>query len=60
MTLSEPVKQYNGGIAIRHLTVSRTAKMLKDLTALRSKVRGRPYEKDKLELIKATYDGPFG
>ncbi len=60
VTLSERVKKYNGEIAVRHLAADRTAKMLKDLAALRLAVRGRPYEKNKLELIKAAYDGPFG
>lgn len=58
--LSEYVKKYDVDVAVRHLSVERTAKMLEGLMRFRKKVRGRPYEEDMVELIKAAYDGPFG
>ncbi len=58
--LSERITHYDGEISIRRLTVNRTAAMKRDLIALRKKLRGRPYEKSEIELIKSAYDGPFG
>ncbi len=60
VVLSEAVQKYEGEIAIRHLTVNRTPKMLDDLWKFRDLVRNRPYEESALELIRAAYDGPFG
>ena len=34
--------------------------MLEDLMRFRKEVRGRPYEKSMVELLKSAYDGPFG
>jgi hypothetical protein len=58
--LSERLRKYKGGATIRFLSVDRTPTMLAALSSLRAEVKERPYEKDKIELIKAAYDGPFG
>ncbi len=58
--LSQRIASYNGEIAIRKLDVERTDEMKKKLIKLRNDVRGRPYEKDEIQLIKSAYDGPFG
>jgi hypothetical protein len=58
--LSERVKKYKGEVSIRFLDIERSPEMLKELSLLRAEIKGRPYEKDKIELIKAAYDGPFG
>ena len=58
--LSERVRTYGGDIAFRLLTVNRTDAMLNAVAAFRSEVRDRPYEKNKMELIRSAYDGWFG
>ena len=58
--LSERLRTYEGEAGIRRLVAPRTPKMIADLQALRVEVRGRPYEKSKIALIKAAFDGPFG
>lgn len=58
--LSERIKKYKGEASIRLLDVERTPEMLTQLSILRAEIKGRPYEKDKIELIKSAYDGPFG
>ena len=59
--LSDRLSTYEGKASIRHLQNFEVFKSdyLK-LMKFREKVRNRPYEKNKLELIKAAYDGPFG
>jgi hypothetical protein len=57
---SERVRRYGGDVAVRLLTVQRTPKMLQTLHDFRKEMKGRPYEQDKVELIKAAWDGPFG
>lgn len=47
-------------VSVRQLSRPLTDKMLVDLNQFRTEVSGRPYEKHKLELIKAAYDGIFG
>jgi hypothetical protein len=59
--LSDRLRNYKGKTSIRHIenfevSESDYLKLMK----FREKVRNRPYEKDKLELIKSAYDGPFG
>jgi hypothetical protein len=59
--LSDRLRNYEGKTSIRHIenfevSESDYLKLMK----FREKVRNRPYEKDKLELIKSAYDGPFG
>lgn len=58
--LSERLRTYNGAVGIRRLIVQRTQPMLEGLQELRTEVRGRPYEKSKVALVRAAYDGPFG
>jgi hypothetical protein len=57
--LSERVESYPGDIAIRQLSVHREPAMLEALSALRMKLRSRPFEQRKLELLRAVLDGPF-
>ena len=57
--LSERVQTYSGAVAIRQLSVHREPTMLEALSALRMKLRNRPYEEKKLELMRAALDGPF-
>ncbi|NQV35406.1 MAG: hypothetical protein HQ515_22120 [Phycisphaeraceae bacterium] len=58
--LSERIQKYQGEASIRLLDIERTPEMLKKLSLLRAEVKGRQYEKHKIELFKAAYDGPFG
>ena len=58
--LSERLRTYDGKAAVRQLDVDRTPKMIGDLKKFRQSVRGRPYEKSKIELFRSAYDGPFG
>ena len=47
-------------ISVRPLSQSLTDDMIKALNLFRHEVSGRPYEKDKMELIKSAYDGWLG
>lgn len=47
-------------ICVRPLAKSLTEEMIRTLNDFRHEVSGRPYEKDKIELLKAAYDGIFG
>jgi len=47
-------------ISVRPLAKSLTDGMVRALNDFRHEVSGRPYEKDKIELLKAAYDGIFG
>lgn len=58
--LSDRLRKYNGDFAFRLLDLDVTGEMLTALQRFRSEVKARPYEKDKIELVKAAYDGPFG
>ena len=58
--LSARVRGYRGDIAVRHLSEPVTHSMRAELRDFRHEVRGRPYERNYIELIKAAYDGPFG
>ncbi len=58
--LSDRIAGYDGEVSIRHLQVERTPSMQSALVALRDDLKGRPYEADKVELLKASYDGPLG
>lgn len=49
--LSERLRRYPGEIAIRRLV---------ELAALRQALRGRPYERRVLDLVRAAYDGWAG
>lgn len=56
VALSERLKKYQGEVAVRRLSHDVGATAMVKLAELRNKVRGRPYEKSKLELIKSAYD----
>jgi len=58
--LSDRIQQYRGEIAFRKLLVNVPDDSILKLMILRKELRDRPYEKNKLELIRAAYDGPFG
>jgi len=60
VALSERLRTYGGEAAIRRLSVKRTTAMNNSLMRLRQEVKGRPYEKSKVELVKAAYDGWLG
>lgn len=47
-------------ISVRQLSKALTDEMIRALNDFRHEVSGRPYEKDKIELLKAAYDGIFG
>lgn len=59
--LSDRIRNYNGDdVVIRRLENELSAQQLEDIKTLRTLYRGRPYEKSKIELLKAAYDGVFG
>jgi hypothetical protein len=61
VSLSDRIKRFEGEVWARPLKDTEcTAEMLAALAALRQEVRGRPYEKNAIQLMKAYYDGPFG
>ena len=60
VVLSEAVKKYDGKIVVRHLDIECSDAMLDALWRFRDQVRGRPYERNKLELIRSAYDGVWG
>lgn len=58
--LSERLRAYDGKVAIRPLLKGVDEPGYYDLMEFREEVRGRDYERDKMELVKSAYDGPFG
>jgi hypothetical protein len=59
--LSDVIASYKGDIAIRRWQDwARTKDDLIGLNSVRNEYRNRPYEKSKLELLRALYDGPCG
>ena len=61
VALSDRVANYRGRIAVRRLSEpGLAASDHARLWQLRKDLRGRQYEADRLELIKAAYDGPLG
>lgn len=59
--LSERIRKYNGEASIRMLKdIEVSPEMLKELSLFRAEVKGRPYEKNQIELVKSAYDGPLG
>jgi hypothetical protein len=59
--LSARIQSYGGDIAVRQLSgVELAQEDARELMQLRRDIAGRPYEEDKIELIKAAYDGPLG
>ena len=59
--LSERLRAYDGEVSIRHLRNHEiTQQNHEDLMKLRKDLRNRPYEEDRIELLKAAWDGPLG
>lgn len=59
--LSDRLITYRGSVAVRRLQDADLQEgVYSRLWRLREDLRTRPYEKDKIELLKAAYDGPFG
>jgi hypothetical protein len=54
------IRHYGGETAIRRLHVDRTDAMRDALLAFYQEARGRPYERNRLELFRSVYDGPLG
>jgi hypothetical protein len=53
------IRHYAGETAIRRLSVERTDAMRQALHAFYLEARGRPYERNRLELLRAVFDGPL-
>jgi hypothetical protein len=47
-------------IGVRPLSGTLSDDMIRALDEFRHEVRGRPYERDKIELLKSVYDGILG
>lgn len=60
VSFSDRLRSYDGNASIRKLDVARTPEMQRALITMRAELKGRPYETDKVELLKAAYDGPLG
>ena len=59
--LSSRIEGYGGEVAVRQLEgVTFDIEDVKKLMELRRELASRDYEQDKIELIKAAYDGPLG
>lgn len=54
------IRHYAGETAIRQLCVERTDDMRTALLDFYNEARGRPYERNRLELFRSVYDGPLG
>jgi hypothetical protein len=54
------IRHYGGETAIRPLCVERTEAMRTALVEFYLEARGRPYERNRLELFRSVYDGPLG
>ncbi len=58
--LAARVITYDGEVAVRRLRDRLSEDEREVLRDFRQEVKGRPYEKSWVELVKAGYDGPFG
>jgi hypothetical protein len=58
--LEQWLRHFGGETAIRPLHVERTEAMGEALLDFFREVHGRPYERNKLEMLRAPYDGPLG
>lgn len=59
--LSDRVQKYSGEISVRRLQGDDLPKnSLRKLMDLRKELRGKRYERSKVELFKSAYDGPLG
>src|SRR5262245_37946303 len=56
--LEEWLRHFGGETAIRPLKVERTEAMRAALIDFFREVHRRPYERNKLEMLRANYDGP--
>lgn len=54
------IRHYAGETAIRLLRVERTESMRSALLDFYREASGRPYEHNRLELLRSVYDGPLG
>jgi len=54
--LSDRIKNYGGDIGLRVAKNSMTPEALKLMSTFRDKVRGRPYEQNRLELVASALD----
>ncbi len=57
--LSERIRRFSGEVAIRSISEGFDQDMLKKLFNFRQRVKGRKYEKRKLDLLLSVYDGIF-
>lgn len=60
VALSDRIDTYDGDVAIRMLVVNRTPQMIQSMKDFRKEVKNRPYEQNRMELVKAAYDNIFG
>jgi hypothetical protein len=63
VVMRDRLRTYDGEVTVRHLrgvNVDGKPDLKRRLMKFRKSVRDRPYEKSRLELIKAAYEGPFG
>ena len=59
--LSDRVQKYSGDISVRKLQGAELpVNSLEDLMELRKELKGKRYERSKMELFRSAYDGPFG
>ena len=58
--LSMHMAKYDGRIAVRQLRTALVDTQRRILMQMRREVRDVPYEQNLFELLKSTYDGPFG
>ncbi len=60
--LSERIELYSGDIAVRRIQGEHyDEKAFVDaVMSVRKRLQNRPFDPDKLELLRAAYDGPFG
>jgi hypothetical protein len=58
--LAHWIRHYGGETAIRKLNVERTDKLRLALLAFYYEARDRPFERNRLEFLRAVYDGPLG
>lgn len=59
--LSDRVQKYSGYISVRQLQgADLPENSLRKLMELRKELKGKRYERSKMELFKSAYDGPFG
>ena len=58
--MSDKLRNYNGHIGFKFLSKELDDKQKKQLGELRTELSGKAFEEDKLEIVNAAYDGPFG